>query len=339
MPVLSRLAFTVTASLLAGCGLSGLVAPSAMPAAAADAEVSGRAASVAVFDPQPPIDFRCGARTVTLRHFGELATLSVDGGHRTLRPERSASGMRMVAVDDERTWIWVKGNHALLSLAGVEQPECQLQAAKPLFRAVGNEPGWRLDVSAQGMELIADDGASRMFAPTPLVVDAPGMRSYQGVSAGGGLEAVVYARICVDSMSGMTHPGTVEVRWQDRVLRGCGGDPATLLLGEPWEVVELEGSAVAEPTRMTLGFAAEGQLAGLAACNRYFGRYALSGEGLRLSPQGATKMACESGAMQDEQRFMAAIARITGFGVGADGGLVLRAGDAVVMRARRRGAQ
>lgn len=165
------------------------------------------------------------------------------------------------------------------------------------------------------------------------------MRSYQGVSAGGGLEAVVYARICVDAMSGMTHPDTVEVRWQERVLRGCGGDPATLLQGEPWEVVELEGSAVADPTRMTLGFEADGQLGGLAACNRFFGRYVLSGEGLRLSPQGATKMACEPRAMQDEQRFMAAVARISGFGIAADGRLALRAGDRVVMRARRAGGR
>lgn len=339
MPVLSRLAIAIAASLLAGCGLFGRAAPPAMPAPAPDAEARGRAASAAALDPQPPIDFRCGARTVTLRHFGELATLSVDGRNWTLRPERSASGMHMVAVDDARTGIWVKGNHALLSLAGVEQPECRLQAAKPLFRAVGNEPGWRLDVSAQGLELIADDGASRMFAPTPLVVDAPGMRSYQGVSAGGGLEAVVYARICVDAMSGMTHPDTVEVRWQERVLRGCGGDPATLLQGEPWEVVELEGSAVADPTRMTLGFETDGQLGGLAACNRFFGRYVLSGEGLRLSPQGATKMACEPRAMQDEQRFMAAVARISGFGIAADGRLALRAGDRVVMRARRAGGR
>ncbi|WP_297363293.1 META domain-containing protein, partial [Thauera sp.] len=228
---------------------------------------------------------------------------------------------------------------ALLSLAGVEQPECRRVAEKPLFRAVGNEPAWRLDIGAQGLELIADGGASRAFASAPLIVEAEGMRSYQGTSAGGELEALVFDRVCVDTMSGMTHPNTVEVRWQERVLRGCGGDPSVVLVGDPWEVVELDGRKVPEPARMTLGFAADGKLAGLAACNRYFGSYALSGEGLRLSPLGATRMACEPRAMEDEQRFVAAAARVTGFAIAADGRLELRAGDRVVMRARRAGGR
>ena len=139
------------------------------------------------------------------------------------------------------------------------------------------------------------------------------------------LEALVFDRVCVDTMSGMTHPNTVEVRWQDRVLRGCGGDPARLLQGEPWEVVELDGRAVADPARITLGFAAVGRLAGSAACNRYFGSYVLSGEGLRLSPLGATKMACESRAMEEERRFMVAAATVSGFAIATDGGLELRA--------------
>jgi heat shock protein HslJ len=115
--------------------------------------------------------------------------------------------------------------------------------------------------------------------------------------------------------------------------------PRKLLQGEPWAVVELDGRAVADPARMTLAFAADGRLAGLAACNRYFGSYVLSGEGLRLSPLGATRMACEPRAMEDEQRFMAAAARVTGFAIAGDGGLELRAGDRVVMRARRAGGR
>jgi len=324
MNVASHLAILAASSLLAGCLFSRAAPP---PAAAATAAVGpGSAAPVrqadpAALDPQPPLEFRCGERRVELRHFGELATLGVDGKVFTLRPERSASGMRMVSVDDARTGIWVKGNSALLSLAGVEQPECRRVAERPLFRAVGNEPAWRPALGA--------------FASAPLVVEAEGLRSYQATSAGGELEALVFDRVCVDTMSGMTHPNTVEVRWQDRVLRGCGGDPARLLQGEPWEVVELDGRALTDPARVTLGFAADGKLAGLAACNRYFGSYALSGEGLRLSPLGATRMACEPRAMEEERRFMEVAARVSGFAIAADGGLELRAGERVVMRARR----
>lgn len=344
--VLRPLFLLPLALVLGGCSLFGDRAESsaisaaksssaASPTPSADSgEAPGRAA-VLPLDPQPPVQFRCGEQTVTLRHFGELSTLQAAGRTYTLHPVRTASGVKRVSVDDERTSIWVKGDAARLELAGVAQPECRLVAEKPVFRAVGNEPGWRLDVRADGLSLLLDHGDTHVFAPSPLVVDGDGMRSYEAVSAGGPLTAVVFARHCVDSMSGMPHPRTVEVRWQGRVLKGCGGDPAELLQGGAWEVVEIDGRAVADPTRVTVNFAPEGRLAGIAACNRYFGRYALSGEGLRLSPLGATKMACEPGAMEEERRFIEAAGRVTGFALAPDASLQLLAGERVLLRARR----
>jgi heat shock protein HslJ/membrane-bound inhibitor of C-type lysozyme len=345
--VLRPLFLIPLAVVLGGCTLFGDRAASepAPPGAqagvqAAAAEAAGvaaapRGAPELALDPQPPVQFRCGEQAVTLRHFGELATLQVAGRTYTLHPVRTASGAKLVSVDDERTSIWVKGDAALLELAGVAQPECSLVSERPLFRAVGNEPGWRLDVRADGLSLLLDNGDTHVFAPSPLVIDGEGMRSYEAVSAGGPLTALVFDRHCTDSMSGMPHPKTVEVRWQDRVLKGCGGDPADLLQGGPWEVVEIDGKAVADPARVTLDFAAAGRLAGIAACNRYFGSYALSGEGLRLSPLGATKMACEPGAMDEERRFIEAAGRVDGFAIAADGSLQLLAGGRVVMRGRR----
>ncbi len=329
MPALLRQALVLlAASALSGCGLFSASRPAV--------EGAAERAAVALLDPQAPMRFRCGERTVTLRHFGELATLTVEGRSWTLRPERTASGARMVSVDDDRTWIWVKGDAAMLELDGAPQPECGLAVEKPLFRAVGNEPAWRLDVRADGLSLLLDQGDTHVFAPSPLVVDGEGLRSYEAMSADGALSALVFDRYCEDGMSGMPHPNRVEVRWQDRVLQGCGGDPAALLQGEPWEVVELAGQSVAEPARMTIGFGAEGRLSGLAACNRYFGEYALSGEGLRLSPLGATKMACEPRAMDEEHRFMQAAGQVDGFAIAADGTLRLLAGGRVRMQARRR---
>lgn len=349
--VLRPLFLLPLAVLLGGCSLFGdraaskaaavspAVSPAnSQPASSATPPAAGEAprdAAALALDPQPPLRFRCGERTVTLRHFGELATLEAGGRTYTLHPVRAASGAKMVSVDDDRTSIWVKGDAARLELDGTAQPECRLVGDKPLFRAVGNEPGWRLDVRADGLSLLLDGGDTHVFAPSPLVIDGDGLRSYEAVSAGGPLTALVFARYCEDAMSGMPHPNTVEVRWQDRVLKGCGGDPAALLQGGPWEVVEIGGKAVTDPARTTLDFASEGRLAGMAACNRYFGSYVLSGEGLRLSPLGATKMACEPGAMDEERRFMEATGRITGFAIAADGSLILRAGGEALMRARR----
>ena len=87
----------------------------------------------------------------------------------------------MVSVDDDRTSIWVKGDAAMLELDGTPQPECRLVAEKPLFRAVGNEPGWRLDVRADGLSLLLDNGDTHVFAPSPLVVDGDATRLAQVV--------------------------------------------------------------------------------------------------------------------------------------------------------------
>ncbi|WP_341647876.1 MliC family protein [Thauera humireducens] len=145
MSSISRCVLLSTAALvLAGCSMFGSSAS------------SSERAAVLELDPQPPVSFRCGERTASLRHFGELATLSVEGRNWTLRPERSASGMRMVSVDEDDTEIWVKGNAARLRLNGADLPECRIEGAKPQFRAVGNEPAWRLDIGAQGMELLTE---------------------------------------------------------------------------------------------------------------------------------------------------------------------------------------
>ena len=124
-----------------------------------------------------------------------------------------------------------------------------------------------------------------------------GHAQLSGHERGGELEALVFDRVCVDTMSGMTHPNSVEVRWQDRVLRGCGGDPAQLLQGEPrrwWS-----STAAADPARVTFGFAGRRQ-ARRPGCiaTATSAAMQLSGEGLRCRRWGdedGLRAACDGG--------------------------------------------
>lgn len=281
--------------------------------------------------------YRCGAVLATLRQLGDGASLAVDGRSWALRPELAASGVKRVAVDDERTLLWTKGNSALLEIEGVRQPECTLVSEDRVqFRAVGNEPGWRLDVTARALVLLTDGGDTRIVAPGPLLETRAGLRHYRADSAQGELSVTVVERLCVDSMSGMPHPAAVELSWQGQTLRGCGGEPMGLLLGEAWQVVESAGARVADAQQMTLVFGSDGRIAGMAACNRYSGNFRLSGEGLRLSQLLATRMACAPALMDQEQRFLAALAAVTNFAIAADGALELKSGERVLVRARRK---
>ena len=218
----------LAAALAGGCSTWNKWMPAPLQVAATPAQPATPRAVLAL-DPQPPLRFRCGERELTLRHFGELATLQADGRTFTLRPGEGDESGWLISVDDESTAFALKGDEARFELKGKVQPSCRrVFDGKLLFRARGNEPGWRLDISPSGLDLLLDNGRRRVFGHSPLIIDGAGVRSYEAQSAGGELTALVFERACADSLNGAAFPRTVEVRWQDRVLRGCGGDPATL---------------------------------------------------------------------------------------------------------------
>jgi heat shock protein HslJ len=149
------------------------------------------------------------------------------------------------------------------------------------------------------------------------------------------LQVTVTPRLCIDSMSGLPRPDTVSVVLDGRTLRGCGGDPASLLQGGEWTVENIGGAGPVDGSRATLNFDVDGQLSGSASCNRYSGSYRWSGEGLSVSPKTAmTLMACVPALMEQENRFMQLLGQTRGFRFGADGALILEAAGGTVTARR-----
>jgi heat shock protein HslJ len=109
----------------------------------------------------------------------------------------------------------------------------------------------------------------------------------------------------------------------------------TLVL--PWTVTRIGDTEVAEPTKVTIAFDIDKSgVAGSAGCNRYFGSFTLTGEGLSFGPgMGSTMMACEDNAMAAERAFLSAMTTVDRFDIDADGALLLISADAPVMRAQR----
>src|SRR5262245_7560033 len=110
------------------------------------------------------------------------------------------------------------------------------------FTATGNEPGWRLDIADGRLTLLADYGEIRleMAAGAPQAV--PGGRRLAGNADGQVLVVTVLDRLCEDTMTGMPRPHTVEVTLDERLMKGCGGDPATLLQGGSWTAEAVDGT-------------------------------------------------------------------------------------------------
>lgn len=221
-------------------------------------------------------------------------------------------------------------------LAGCAAPppsRVPLPADAAPYVAGGNEPFWSARVA--GGELVFDEpGAPSVRAA---VSGARPLFDGRRVEAGE-FKLDALPGLCRDSMSGLPYPERVELQRAGRRLQGCGGDPAQLLAGE-WRIVEIAGAPPAAGSTPTITFdTGTKRLAGSTGCNRFSAGYALSGEGLRLTPAVATRMGCPPPLAAQEQALLARLAGVVRHDIERDGSLVLYAGDAAapVLRARRR---
>lgn len=270
--------------------------------------------------------FNCGGHRVRVGFRRDTMLLAVKDRTVELKPVPAASGARYEAVDDPSTGFWNKGDRATLTLRGRTYPECVEAKVTPPLRATGNEPSWRLDVSAVSMTLLTDFGTSRLDAGAPTVERFDDATQFSARAGTVDLVATVADRVCKDSMSGMPHPYVVTVRSGGRVWHGCGGEPRVLLVGSVWVVEDIDGKGIIDRARLTLQFEDGGRITGLAGCNSYTGTFALSGEGLRIQTPAVTRKACAPALMQQEQRFFDALQAVERFDIAADGALVLRGG-------------
>jgi heat shock protein HslJ len=85
---------------------------------------------------------------------------------------------------------------------------------------------------------------------------------------------------------------------------GWGADA---LAGTTWVLVELDEGPIAVERRATLAVAAEGEIGGLAGCNRYRARAIIGDGSISVGPIALTRMLCPPALMALEQAFVAGL--------------------------------
>ena len=91
------------------------------------------------------------------------------------------------------------------------------------FRAVGQEPGWYVEIDHEGsIHLIWDYMEREVTMPAVKPLAAAGRTTYAVSSAAQRLTIVIEDRPCSDVMSGAPYPNTVIATIDGRELRGCG---------------------------------------------------------------------------------------------------------------------
>lgn len=173
--------------------------------------------------------FDCNhGETVTVRIEGRSAWLFLRQGTRRLWPVEVGNGPSWT---DGEIQLELEDQAASIStLAGLtysclnDPSQARWEHAKlggADFRAVGNEPGWTLEVrdqsrivltTAHGTEIV-----ERSLAP-PVVNASRRMTRWDG----GDLVVEVLRLPCTDTMSGEAFDTRVAVYWRDRILHGCG---------------------------------------------------------------------------------------------------------------------
>jgi putative lipoprotein len=98
------------------------------------------------------------------------------------------------------------------------------RAAGVDFRAVGQEPGWIIDIyTANRIVALLDYGESLIEFPRPEpAYPVEGSTSYQTQADGHTLSVIIRRSPCQDAMSGEAYPATVDVVIDGRTLNGCG---------------------------------------------------------------------------------------------------------------------
>ena len=157
-------------------------------------------------------------------------TLLLGDNRHHLRESAVDSGFH---YSDGKVTLQGKGDQAVLTIAGKHR-SCQIDRRKSVWEdsryrgadlvAMGNEPGWKLELSQKGdMYYIGDYGTVSFRIPTPKVShDGNGPYVFAARGTENSLWVSIENKPCIDSMNGDRFDLSVSLIVNGRHLQGCG---------------------------------------------------------------------------------------------------------------------
>jgi putative lipoprotein len=200
-------------------------APTAAPVAAADDELPTGVLRAYVWE--------CAdGQTLVMRNLFREKAVAIDFHDGTRRLDQVISGSGAKYADAAVTF-WTKGSTATLERQGTAPVQCEERRAFSLredarargvvYRALGNEPGWVLEVGpASRMSWTTNWGQDRFDFEQAQVTTAPdGAILYTAQQGDVSIRASIKAERCVDDGE-VEFDHVVTVESGGRTLRGCG---------------------------------------------------------------------------------------------------------------------
>lgn len=206
------------------------------------------------------------------------------------------------------------------------------------FYAVGNEPGWALDIFQQDMiSFKSMTEVAQLNTPKvePTNADDNATLSYRAEVESGTIDIEIMSGPCTNLMSGERFPYTVEVRAKNGNMneylnfRGCGRYVPDYRLSGTWRLQSLGGAVPGDMDSAAapfLTFDLSGMsISGSNGCNRMSGSFNNEGANLKFGPLAVTRMVCEGDL---DSRIDEMLSRVTHYEI-TDDVLTLRAGEKV----------
>ncbi len=91
------------------------------------------------------------------------------------------------------------------------------------------------------------------------------------------------------------------------------------LTGTSWLAEDIMGAGVVDRAQSTLQPLAEGRVAGSSGCNRFTGMGVLAGGKVEIGTLATTRMACPPAIMDQEAKYLKALAAARRYEIGKDG--------------------
>jgi len=217
----------------------------------------------------------------------------------------------------------------------------------------GNEPFWRLDISAEEGVLTrptADGVTEQRFAGASTWLDwlQPGWQVWRGTAtdeSGDVLVATMRTEQCVDSMAGEEageFDYVVLLSLEDMpAVNGCcrasaptdamdgtaSGSLPDALYKREWLLEDIGGAGVIDNLNSPIRFNPIGTTSGHGGCNRFTGSAVIGAGSIDIGPLATTRMFCPEAVMNQEQRFLDAMSKAETWQLGDDGLLRMYAAD------------
>lgn len=309
-------------------GLCSLVTAACLATSAAYAEPAAEIRVTEITETSHPFQtLQCARLPVQFRSLGTMLEVVVNNESRILAPVMSASGARYQAPGDPTTEFWGKGSLATITWSEAQLPQCAPAGTViPPFRASGNEPFWSVDYDGWSLT-VQEPGKQPVSVDARVIETRSNAQTIQGGKGENAIILQVSEELCMDTMSDLPRPQQVTFSRGNETLSGCGGDAARLLQGTDWKVVALADQSIPEAIPVWMAFLPEGRLVGNTGCNRFFGSYQITGEGISFGQLGSTRMACSTERMQVEHQFLLFLEQVRGFSFDADGALLLNTSE------------